>query len=68
MLTLTNKDTFFIEENFIFCTTNDGIFNVYNLITGKKREKIISNFDRAFSAITKFYPSQTEILSITEKR
>ena len=35
---------------------------------GKKNEKLISNFDRTFKEITKFYTSYIEIFSITEER
>ena len=63
----TLKKLFQFKENFVFCTTNDGIFNAYSLLSGKKNEKNISSFERTFNEITKFYAAQSTQFSFSDK-
>jgi hypothetical protein len=52
----------------LFSTCYDGAFNVYNCMYGKKNEQLYVNFDRTFNAIYKIYASESEAISISNKR
>ena len=53
-------------DGYINCVTNDGTFNTYNMIFGKRNEKIYPSFDRAFNPILKVYASQREAITLSK--
>ena len=52
----------------MYCATNDGVFNFYNMVFGKKNEKIYPSFDRTYNLIHKIYCDQQRVISISKLR
>lgn len=55
-------------EMILQCGTADGVFNTYNIMSGKSRINILPSFDRTSNPIDKVYMMKKNAISISKKK
>ncbi|CAF1087971.1 unnamed protein product, partial [Brachionus calyciflorus] len=50
------------------CGTSDGVFNTYNILSGKRKINILPSFDRTLNTIDKFYLIDSNALTVSTRK
>ena len=50
------------------CGTVDGVFNTYNVMTGKSRINILPSFDRTSNSIDKVYLLENKSICVSKRK